>query len=1133
MPVGRASANLPQCYNRPVGTVLTQGDVNMSFEPFGIDGAFYIHLQLRAEAWMLVVIYALLLAAVLWRSRHDFRQLSREGWVLLGVFMPAAAVLSQMFLLGGQSFVALTPQGMPEVLHGPAVPLLGGVLILLSGAWMGVGPATLVGFASGLARAGWGTYRLSEAFEVALVAALAAYLLRQRYQSQLMAALRRPYLAGPASALLVWPLSAAGLLLQHAEPSLAAVDYVWAFMAPALPASLAEMFIGGVLVALAYRLWPAGRPNTDFPLRSAPWQTSLGRRMLFIFIPVTVAAVAVIVGAVTVTSYNTAVELVAAQMARDAGHAASTLPTFVQTGSALIRDLADKLRPSEVDIGAALREGTRAVAFFSQLLYYEAPSDSAELGDAVFRHPAEPDGLPPVTLEEHTLVAHTLASEMPQEAAIFPLNPPQLVVGFVVPVRDEGGVAKGALLGRALLDANPIMQPVIDNLRNVGGGRGKGFVVDKNNMIILHPSEPDRVTQSFSAGEQIASVVTGEDGAVFRRQDPDGSIQLVYMRAAPGTDLWSVVVAIPNVLVLERTAQVAAPLVVLLAALSVAALWGIYALVTARITRPIAQLAGAADRISGGDLALPVVRTGQDEIGRLSASLEGVRVNLRRRLEEQALLLQVSQALSAGLSLDSTVPPILKGCQQVTDAAGVRIVLAGGEDEPPAAFAAGPVADAMAVLDLRLLEMVRDERLVLERLARAKAVVDASVMQQPLGALVALPLRQKTTHLGVLWLGYTHAHSFSEEELAFLETLASQATAAIARAQLFEAVRSGREQLEIILTSTIDAVLVADRHCRLVMVNPAAESALQRDRESLLGQPVAQALADMPLLVSLFDRQSSGAETVELVGQNGRIYEAKAAALLTSSGASAGRVVMLHDITHFKELDEIKNEFVQTVSHDLRTPLTYMRGYATMLKMVGPLNEKQDRFAERIIVGIEQMSTLIDNILDIGRIESGGDMERNPCDLGELVRNVVAAHRTSALTKAITLTSDIEPGLPSVVADEHMLRQAVTNLVDNAMKYTQRGGHVNVTARRDSGCVVVAVSDNGPGISQTDQAHLFEKFYRVRKRENIAVKGSGLGLAIVRGVARRHGGDAWVESKLGKGSTFYLSVALEEAREAL
>jgi len=231
-------------------------------------------------------------------------------------------------------------------------------------------------------------------------------------------------------------------------------------------------------------------------------------------------------------------------------------------------------------------------------------------------------------------------------------------------------------------------------------------------------------------------------------------------------------------------------------------------------------------------------------------------------------------------------------------------------------------------------------------------------------------------------------------------------------------------------------------------------------------------------------------------------------------------------VTHFKEVDRMKSEFVATVSHDLRAPLTFMRGYATMLPMVGPLNERQRDFGDKIIGGVEQMTALIDDLLDLGRIEAGVGLVREPVKIDDVIREVVESLSPHATNKEPKLEVDVPVDLPSLAGDATLLRQAIANLVDNAIKYTSKGGEVRVSARVQGATFQFSVADTGLGIAPADQAHLFEKFFRVRQRGPTQVKGSGLGLAIVKSIVERHGGRVWVDSKLGQGSTFAFSLPI-------
>jgi signal transduction histidine kinase len=235
----------------------------------------------------------------------------------------------------------------------------------------------------------------------------------------------------------------------------------------------------------------------------------------------------------------------------------------------------------------------------------------------------------------------------------------------------------------------------------------------------------------------------------------------------------------------------------------------------------------------------------------------------------------------------------------------------------------------------------------------------------------------------------------------------------------------------------------------------------------------------------------------------------------------------MRDVTRFKELDSMKSEFVATVSHDLRSPLTLMRGYATMLDTVGELNEQQQGYVKKIVSGVENMSRLVNNLLDLGRIEIGVGLQVESVTVLDIIERVTSALHLQALQKNITLNVEFPKDMPHAVeADQALLHQALYNLVENAIKYTPEGGRVIIRALSKGGYIIFAIQDSGFGISEEDLPHLFEKFYRGKQREARAQPGSGLGLAIVSSIAESHRGHVWVDSKVGSGSTFYLQIPL-------
>jgi signal transduction histidine kinase len=264
---------------------------------------------------------------------------------------------------------------------------------------------------------------------------------------------------------------------------------------------------------------------------------------------------------------------------------------------------------------------------------------------------------------------------------------------------------------------------------------------------------------------------------------------------------------------------------------------------------------------------------------------------------------------------------------------------------------------------------------------------------------------------------------------------------------------------------------------------------------------------------------------------DGRTLYGSASVIVSGEGRTIGRVAVLRDITYLKELDEIKSEFVATVSHDLRAPLTFMRGYATMIPMVGDVSSKQKGYVDKIMIGIEQMTELIDDLLDLNRIEAGVGIVSAPCRLDDIITSQVDTMQPQATSKGLTLRLNHTEDVTRVVGDALLLQRVIANLVDNAIKYTPSGGEVTVSWATRGNLVLISVADTGIGIAKADQVHLFKKFSRIRRPETIDIKGSGMGLAIVKSIIDWHNGRVWVESELGQGSTFYVSLPVGDLDE--
>lgn len=397
---------------------------------------------------------------------------------------------------------------------------------------------------------------------------------------------------------------------------------------------------------------------------------------------------------------------------------------------------------------------------------------------------------------------------------------------------------------------------------------------------------------------------------------------------------------------------------------------------------------------------------------------------------------------------------------------------------------------------------------------------------QPLTTL-SLPILTHHGAEGVIYAATHHARPFSDNFLRVFSLLVSQISAAVENAHLFQQVEQERARLATILASSTDAILVVTRGGQIVLDNPAAWQILgvtETQRGRLLTQ-----VTSLSSLINLFKNAvSTGKTTGEIKLDDGRTFFANLSPVAVGKKSGAiGWVASMQDVSHFKELDQLKDEFVNAVSHDLRSPLSSILIATRLIEQAGEINTEQRDMLNVVERRVRGMSQLIDDLLDAGRIEAGIDMELTPCDISEIASELTLALRPQANDLGLQLRTEFDHKLPPVLANPHRLYQVINNLVGNAIKYTSPGGSITVKTYLHEKQVRFQVADTGLGIPASDQPHIFKKFYRVKAEHSVHIKGSGLGLAIVKSIVDKLNGQIWFESVYGEGSTF--TVALPPA----
>lgn len=341
-------------------------------------------------------------------------------------------------------------------------------------------------------------------------------------------------------------------------------------------------------------------------------------------------------------------------------------------------------------------------------------------------------------------------------------------------------------------------------------------------------------------------------------------------------------------------------------------------------------------------------------------------------------------------------------------------------------------------------------------------------------------------------------------------------------------------RLSSMLANMVEAVVAVDKDMCILAVNPSLRRLFSLGASSAEGRPFLEVLRHAQLngllervIENHREHQRGVVSELSVFADQERHFEARAVPIVSGDECSGGLLV-LHDITRLRELEQVRREFVANVSHELRTPLTSIRAFTETLLSGGLEDVKNNRdFVATIDHDAERMSRLVEDLLDLSSIESGRRRpQREPTDLLEIARVAVMGFKPSAERRRIAIEIVENRELPRVPADKRQMRQVFTNLIDNAVKYNKVDGKVVVAAIAEGGRVDVTVRDTGLGIPPEDLPRVFERFYRVEKARSRELGGTGLGLSIVKHIVEAHEGSIDVESAEGRGSTFRFSLPL-------
>lgn len=346
-----------------------------------------------------------------------------------------------------------------------------------------------------------------------------------------------------------------------------------------------------------------------------------------------------------------------------------------------------------------------------------------------------------------------------------------------------------------------------------------------------------------------------------------------------------------------------------------------------------------------------------------------------------------------------------------------------------------------------------------------------------------------------------------------------------------------RNAREAVLSSMVEGVLAVDIDERVISINRAGAEVLGLEMGRVEGRTLQEVVRNpdlQRLVAQVLSCRNEVASEIEILHRAGglRTLDAQGTVLRDAQGQAAGALVVLHDVTRLKRLESVRRDFVANVSHELKTPVTSIKGFVeTLLDGAMHNTSDADRFLRIIAAQADRLGAIIEDLLMLSRVEQGVDkagIELHPGDIAPILERAVGICQRKAAERQITLDVRCEPDLAATVSAP-LVEQAVVNLIDNAVKYSPAGETVAVAAERVADEIAIRVVDRGCGIPREHLGRVFERFYRVDKARSRELGGTGLGLAIVKHIAQAHGGRATAQSIVGQGSTFTIWLPARQA----
>lgn len=1081
----------------------------------------YLDIPVQKSGWIGLIIFSALMIAGIFYGIKINRPKSNRQIVLFLICLLLVPITSLFigidFTDTFENSIWRTVPGIPAVTPSLIIMVFSALPWVIACLILPAFLAIIVALFSGFFIALFQTHSIFTIFIIAINALLFCKYTQQNYRTSFFRLIRHPLLSSVLISFTVIPMFAITSLFEINAPIEVRIDYSishnWIYGLLRWGEILFAGIIGEILYLVKVNI-KSGQQEENI----SPFESGIESKAIAGFVPIFI----ILTGMYFIVNWfivlNNEREALKSRLSNVAITTSNSLSLSIEYGKNLIHQIGnnDKLiiALDIEEINSELEILMKASPFFTQLLLFN------EEGELIGGSPMYNEEHNWRTEEETAGISLALNGVPGQIYSISGMNGRYTSkLSFITPVKNEEDEIIAVLLGRSDLESSPITKPAFQLLEGISRDGGNWMIIDEHNNVVFHSYSNQIIknyVSNFSKDDYFMDEISATGSRYFRLSQP-----------VVGQS-WTILINMPFKIVLARNIANIFINYFFILFIGIISIWMLQKYLHG-VSTTVMKLSQEVRKSSQEQFNHPISINGVDEIGRLGNTLEKMRQSIKGRQDELNRIMMVRKGVPSNLDVRSAIHHVVDAC--LLDNANVaRVILDSSVlidriSEPFIAFGAGEKAKLYSYLDDQIFNLMKNQGMLIIPNTKRMRVLQLRNGKQLPAAMIIAPLHHENKFLGALWIGFEEVRTFPDEWLRLIELIVVETSLVIANICLFTSAEVDRHRFEAALSALPDPVIVFSDEMRLLLVNPAALIIQGLIASSSPGSILDDVIEHRKLLEIISVQPEGQIFTEEIDMPDGRTFQASVSRIVNNN-ITAGTVCVLKEISQYKALDAIKSEFVSTVSHDLRSPLTQISGYVTMLQMLGNLNEQQNDYIEKINNGLEEMTHLISNLLDLGRIEAGVGLKIEKIRVTDIVDQIIKSlqPRINQKKLSVNLTESNDEMIFEV--DVALINQALMNLIDNAIKYTPVNGSIQINIKKNNETICFEIHDTGIGIAPIDIPHIFDKFYLVGRRGSNEHKGVGLGLSIVKSIADRHHGRVWVDSQLGKGSIFYLDVPI-------